>query len=108
MTKNTPNPTPDATRISASGLKVLSVLTALQGHCLNGLSNTDLAKALRESPSTINRCCNTLIAAGLATQLENGRFAHSVKLLQIAQSTVTELSRASERIAELTQRINRF
>ncbi|MFY9179646.1 MAG: helix-turn-helix domain-containing protein [Venatoribacter sp.] len=98
----------DNTRTSSAALKVLNVLIALQGHCLNGLSNTDLAKALRESPTTINRCCNTLIAAGLVTQLENGRFAHSVKMLQIAQSTANELSRGSERIAELTQRINRF
>ena len=98
----------DNTRVSSAALKVLRVLIALQGHCLNGLSNSDLASALKESPATINRCCNTLIESGLVTQLDNGRFAHSITMLQIAQSTATELSRASDRISELTQRISRF
>ncbi|ODC03216.1 IclR family transcriptional regulator [Terasakiispira papahanaumokuakeensis] len=93
------------TRISSSGLKVLRVLKALKGHSLSGLSNSDLAKALNESPATINRCCNTLIAEGLAIQLETGRYALSVAALQIAQAHSTEMARASHRIDELTQRV---
>lgn len=95
----------DKTRTSASGQKVLRVLKALKGHSLNGLSNSDLAKALGESPATINRCCNTLIAEGLAVQLDTGTYALSVAALQIAQAHANEMARASDRIHELTQRV---
>jgi DNA-binding IclR family transcriptional regulator len=93
-------------RTTESGAKVLKVLIALKGHTLTGLSNGELAKALKESPSTINRCLNTLIEAGLATQLDTGRFAHSVMLLQIAQAYAADISRTQGRIAELQQRVN--
>lgn len=95
----------DQTRISGSGLKVLLVQKALKGHSLTGLSNGDLAKALNESPATVNRCLNTLMAAGFAMQLDNGRYALSVAALQIAQAHATEISRATNRINELNQRV---
>lgn len=96
----------DETRINSSALKVLTVMKALKGHSLVGLSNNELAKALGESPTTINRCLNTLIEAGLATKLDTGRFAFSTGMLQIAQSHANEMNRATSRIQELTQRIH--
>jgi len=93
-------------RISSSALKVLTVLKALKGHTFVGLSNSDLAKGLEETPTTINRCLNTLIEAGLAVKLDNGRFALSVGMLQIAVAHANEMGRAADRIQELTQRIN--
>jgi DNA-binding IclR family transcriptional regulator len=96
----------EKSRTTESGAKVLKVLIALKGHTLIGLSNGELAKALKENPSTINRCLNTLIEAGLAIQLDTGRFAHSVTLLQIAQAYTNEMSRAQSRITELQQRVN--
>lgn len=95
----------DKGRTTDSGAKVLKVLIALRGHSLTGLSNGQLAKALGESPSTIHRCLNTLIEAGLATKLPNGLFAHSVMMLQIARAHAEEMSRAQARIDELNQRI---
>jgi len=93
------------TRVSSSGQKVLRVLKALKGHSLTGLSNSDLARALDESPATINRCLNTLIAEGLATHLDSGRYALSVAMLQVAQHHANELARAQSRIDELNQRV---
>lgn len=98
--------TTSSTRISGSGQKVLRVLKALRGHSVHGLSNGELAKALNENPATINRCCNTLIAEGLAMQLDTGRYAHSIAMLQIAQAHANEMSRTTDRIHELTQRVN--
>ncbi|WP_420554003.1 helix-turn-helix domain-containing protein [Neptuniibacter marinus] len=95
----------DKTRKSDSGGRVLRVMKALRGHSLTGLSNGELAKAMNESPATINRCLNTLIAEGLAMKLDNGRFALSVSMLQIAQAHAEEMNRASSRIAELNQRV---
>lgn len=95
----------DQTRISGSGLKVLKVLKALSGHSLTGLSNNELATGMKESPATINRCLNTLIEAGLAIKLDNGRYAHGIAMLQLAQGHATEMSRAVNRINEIQQRV---
>lgn len=93
------------TRTSDSGAKVLKVLVALRGHSLTGLSNGQLAKSLGESPSTVNRCLNTLIQAGLAVKLDSGLYAHGVMMLQIATAHANEMSRAQMHIDQLTQRV---
>lgn len=93
-------------RISSAGLKVLTVLKALKGHTLVGLSNGELAKALDESAANINRYLNTLMEAGLVTKLDTGRYALSVAMLQIAQAHANEMARMTGRISELTQRIH--
>lgn len=92
-------------RVSDSGGRVLRVLKALRGQTLNGLSNGELARALGESPSTINRCLNTLIAEGMAVQLDSGRYALSVAVLQIAQAHAEEMARTQNRINEINQRV---
>lgn len=93
-------------RISSSAARTLRVLKALRGHGLNGLSNSELARALDETPPTIHRCLNTLIAEGLATQLDSGRYAPGVALLQIAQAHADEMARAQHRIDELSRRVS--
>lgn len=95
----------DKGRTTDSGAKVLEVLKALRGHSLTGLSNGQLAKALGESPSTINRYLNTLIQAGLAEKKPSGLFTHSVMMLQIATAHANEMSRARAKIDELDQRV---
>ena len=93
-------------RISNSAARTLRVLKALRGHALNGVSNSELARALNESPATIHRCLNTLITEGLAAQLDSGRYAPGVALLQIAQAHADEMSRAQRRIDELDRRVS--
>lgn len=92
-------------RTSDSGMRILKVLMALRGHYFFGVTNGELAKALGESPSTICRCLNTLIEAGLAEQKDNGRFCHSIAMLQIAQSHANDVKRLEAKIAENNQRI---
>lgn len=92
-------------RTSDSGARILRVLKALKGYSLTGISNGELAKGLGESPSAINRAINTLIAEGLAVKLDNGRFAPSIQLLQIAQAHANEMSAMQHRITETTQRV---
>lgn len=94
------------TRINTSAKGTLDVMFALRGHSLNGLTNTDLSKSLNMIPSTVNRCLNTLIEAGFATKLDTGRYALSVRMLQIAQAHAHEITRAQGRIDELTQRVS--
>ena len=84
---------------STSGGRILRVLKALKGASLTGRSNSELAKALDESPANINRALNTLIEEGLAQKLDNGQ------LLQIALAHSNEMARAQGRIDEMNQRI---
>lgn len=93
-------------RTNDSALRVLRALKALRGHTLTGLSNTELARALGESPANITRYMDTLIEAGFATRLDTGRFAPSLGFLQYAMATADELNRASARIAEIQARIS--
>ncbi|UQY32629.1 helix-turn-helix domain-containing protein [Pseudomonas fulva] len=92
-------------RTSDSAARALRVLKALKGKTLEGVSNSDLAKNLSESPANINRAMNTLIAEGLAMKLDNGRFAPSIALLQIAQAHANEMDRMQGRLAEINQRV---
>lgn len=85
--------------------RILEVLKALKGHTITGLSNKDLAGALGCSASNISRDMTDLIDAGLAVKLDNGRFAHSVQMLQIAQAHAEHVSKLQSRIIEINCRI---
>lgn len=88
-----------------SARRVLAVLRILKGHTLSGLANSEIARALDESPVNISRALAVLEAEGLVTRLETGRYAHSVAMLQIAQAHASEMARAQDRIMEINQRV---
>ncbi|AZD92026.1 MULTISPECIES: helix-turn-helix domain-containing protein [Pseudomonas] len=92
-------------RTVSAAARVLRVLKALKGHTVTGLSNTELAHITQDSPSNITRAMQTLIEEGLAVKLDNGRFAHSVGVLQIAQAHAEHMARLTNRMQELNQRI---
>lgn len=95
-----------ANRPTSSAARVLRVLKALRGHTLRGLSNTELAQALGESPANITRYMDLLIEEGWATRYDDtGRFAPSIAFLQYAMATADELDRGAARIQELRARI---
>ncbi|MBZ9665462.1 helix-turn-helix domain-containing protein [Pseudomonas sp. LMG 31766] len=93
-------------RTNDSARRVLRALNALRGHTLTGLSNTELAKGLGESPANITRYMDTLIEAGFATRLDSGRFAPSIAFLKYAMATAEELQRGQARITEIQARIS--
>ncbi|WP_248915837.1 helix-turn-helix domain-containing protein [Pseudomonas moorei] len=92
-------------RTVSAAARVLRVLKALKGHTVTGLSNTELAQLAHDSPSNITRAMQTLIEEGLAVKLDNGRFAHSVGMLQIAQAHAEHMARLTDRMQEINQRI---
>lgn len=92
-------------RTVSAAARVLRVLKALKGHTVTGLSNTELAHLTQDSPSNITRAMQTLIEEGLAVKLDNGRFAHSVGVLQIAQAHAEHMARLTDRMQEINQRI---
>lgn len=91
---------------SNSGVRLLRVISALKGHSISGLTNGDLAKTLNIPAPTITRLLETLVSEGFAMRLDSGRYALSVKMLQIAQTHANEISRAQDRINELNQRVH--
>ena len=88
-----------------SAQRTLKVLEALKGRTLHGLSNSEIAKALGETPVNVSRALATLANEGWVTKLETGRYAHSIKCLQVAQAHADEMSRAQNRIMEINQRV---
>lgn len=93
-------------RTTDSGARVLDVLLALNGRVASGLTNGQLAKGLKESPSTVNRCLNTLIQKGLVIKNEDGSFSQSIKTAQIGVACLNEFEALDNHLRELKQRIH--
>lgn len=97
-------------RVSATA-RALRILKALKGHTNFGLSNQEIATAIGETPVNVTRALNTLIEEGLVDQVYgNGggshyKFAHSIQMLQIAQSCISEDERLIARLEEKRRRI---
>lgn len=90
---------------SNKGVRILRVLKALDAHPIIGVSNKEIADGLGISPVHVTRDLNDLIAEGLVTKLENGNFAYSIKMLQIAERFRQQNVRMMERLRELENRI---
>jgi len=88
-----------------SAQRVLRVWKALRGHTLTGLSNQELAQATGESAANVSRALATLAAESLVMKLDNGRYAHGIATLQIAQAHVNHCEQLTARLTELNQRI---
>lgn len=78
--------------------RVLRVWQALKGHSAVGLSNTEICRITGESAPNVTRALNTLIEEGFVNKLENGRFAHGVKTLQIAVAHFDHVQRMRQRL----------
>ena len=92
-------------RTRTSATHVLRLLKALKGHTLTGISNKQLTARLGIDSSLVSIALNTLESEGLAVQLENGRYAHSIEMLQIAQAHTEHTMRMQDRINDINTRI---
>ncbi|WP_028489011.1 helix-turn-helix domain-containing protein [Thiothrix lacustris] len=96
---------PNAKRTQSSAERALRVLDVLKGHSLTGLTNKQITEATGYFSSGVSLSLNTLAAAGFVTQLETGRWAHSIKFLQMAQAHADHISRMQGRINEYNARV---
>lgn len=93
---------------SESQQRILRTLTVLAGNEFNGLTPSEVAKAVRTSASNATRDLANLREAGLAEVIqETGRWRLGPKLIQIAVAFSTHLNRAQTRLDELTNRYTR-
>jgi DNA-binding IclR family transcriptional regulator len=90
---------------NAGARRVLQILMAMRGTTFTGVSNIELSKATGEAPPNITRALQVLVDEGFVTRLDNGRYAHSISLLQIAQAHASHTLRLQERMTETSQRI---
>jgi DNA-binding IclR family transcriptional regulator len=85
--------------------RALRILKAMRGATFTGVSNAELAKALGETAPNVSRALDVLVDEGFAVRLDNGRYAHSIALLQIAQAHADHAARLQQRLTETAQRI---
>ncbi len=88
-----------------SAEKVLTVLFALRGHYVMGISNKQLSESLNETPVFITRALQTLEAGGWAEKRDNGNYAPSMKAVRFASACKEEHDRLKARIDEYEQRL---
>ena len=93
---------------SSKGTRVLKVFKALEAHPIIGVSNKEIADGLGISPAYVSRDLDDLIAEGLALKLDNGRYAYSVKTLQIAERFRRQYEDIKAKVEELNQRVNKI
>lgn len=85
--------------------RTLHLINALKGHSLSGKSLRELAAATKIPEPTAVRILETMIEEGFVMKLDTGRYSLSIRVLQIAQAHANEMSRATDRINELNQRV---
>lgn len=81
--------------------RTLRILNVLKGKTLSGLSNTEIAAATKIPAPTVTRILAVMVEENFCMQLDNGRYALSVRMLGIAQAHADELDRGQTRMAEL-------
>lgn len=95
MSKETTNP-------SAQVLRALEMLEALSGELPRGLSNKDLATALRCPPPYITRTAETLVQKGWVEKDEaTGRFRITSQFSRLTFRVLAGFERAERGLADI-------
>mgnify|MGYP003582955884 CR=1 FL=1 len=89
---------------SGKGTRMLKVFKALEAHPIIGTSNKEIADGLGISPVYVSRDLDDLIEEGLVVKLDNGRYAYSIKTLQIAERFRQQQERIAAKIKEMQDR----
>lgn len=84
-----------------SAEKVLVILKELRGHTLSGISLSQLATKLNETPSQVHRALSTLIVQGFVRKDENDLYYLGTAFVAIAKAHDKELQLAQARIDEI-------
>jgi DNA-binding IclR family transcriptional regulator len=89
----------DAKATSAQVKRSLDMLEALAGHVVTGLSNKDLAEALRVPPSYVTRTADQLIAKGWVEKDEaSGRFRITTRFSRLTFRVLDGFERAKSEL----------
>lgn len=86
--------------------RVCRIFKTLAGHAIQGLTLKEIAEAIKTNDPSTLRLLQTLEEERLVIQFESKRWALAMGMLQIAQATDNELTRAGARVKEMQQRIH--
>lgn len=78
--------------------RALRIWISLKGFSHTGLTNSEICRITGESAPNVTRALAPLMAEGLVVRLDNGRFAHGVRTLQIATAHKEHVERMIQRI----------
>ena len=93
---------------NGSQQRALQVLLVLFGHEIDGLSPSQIAKAVQASPSAITRDIHNLIEAGVAERLpHNDNVRISPLMGRKAMQVLVALDNAQRRVDEARNRFTR-
>ncbi|WP_339859103.1 helix-turn-helix domain-containing protein [Pseudohongiella acticola] len=89
--------------------RVCQMITAMAGHEVHGLRNSQLADALDVSRPTITRDLTTLQRIGVVEEIPGlqGRWRLGPKLIQISRAHAEGMARIKASVAEIEQRFSR-
>ncbi|MGN6229158.1 MAG: winged helix-turn-helix domain-containing protein [Dyella sp.] len=93
-----------ANYVNAAQQRVLKMLMLLAGHEMFGLAPSEIAKAIKTSPSNVTRDLANLKEAGLAEPLDGGRWRITPRMGQLALRVMNALGEARARVEETAQR----
>lgn len=90
------------TKTGAPVLRTLDMLEALSGHVIQGLTNKDLAEALRCPPPYVTRTADVLIGKGWVEKDEaTGRFRITTCFSRLAFRVLADFDRAKTELDTL-------
>ena len=87
--------------------KALSVMFALAGHEVQGLTNNDIAAATGLSASAATQYRQVLQDEGMVEAIMPGRYRLTPKIVQVARDHHTGLERMRHMVSETEQRYSR-
>lgn len=89
--------------------RTLRAVLVLAGHEVMGLRPTEIAKAIKESPSTVTRLMAAMEDEGFAERVPNRDEAWRLgpKLVQIARAHTAGLAEMQRQLDEVNQRYSR-
>jgi len=98
----------DRRYINAAQQRVLQMLLRLAGHEIEGIAPSELALALRTSPSNVTRDLANLREAGLAEPIDEtiNRWRLAPRIVQISLATGAALAKAQDRLTDARQRFS--
>lgn len=85
-------------------VRAFAILELLVGHCMDGLSNSEIAEKLGLSRPAVSRDLAALVDAGLAEQLPSGRYTASPRFAGLCQAYQLGMSTAADRLDRFQRR----
>lgn len=85
--------------------RALQILKVMKGRTVNGLSLSQIAMAIENTPINTLRAIEMLVDEGFMQKLDSGNYALSTQFLQIAVEYHREMQKARSYLDGLEQRV---